>query len=924
MSGSLQRLFLSLVLLPVSLVAGEYGANRNQQQFNQLSEAGRTLANGNFTLLGYNRIQKPQFSLEEVSAGDLIYNGGVGTGSGNSYFCSGEDEANEYRRLHPDLEINSQWNPNSGFEDYGQYKILRLVDHCRTGSGCGDLIPDGKTFLVGIPLHATNCHPLGRQFVRDGTGWGSSTNLRQRSDDAWQGRNYIDDGHFFTYGRYLINQLSENLSGAALRTEAYDELSVSITSGDVYSLGGISPNYLDLPYSSAHLQWGFTCSQAFRAGGYRKSLSLFPRGNSLTSKTVTVRQAEAERGLHYRTLLEYATNRLGHKINHGEYGVVRSRIEGDLKQGLSTEEREMREIVVNIWRILDEIIGDVEWEPCTGDFCWIRAIAESLYGPKIRIKRCAVARGSIVDYQHDEARICIKSEVFNDCQSKRTNNSHPFYNTGGVTQGSSCTPSYGEKVDGGLYIRNWEVDRGYQLRDVGSHMGAIRGLSGYLPADGYSPVIVSLIAHQLVHAYFQRELDRNRMNGWPNSPESLWEEELAVMAQAIVFDLLRQMDYVDSTFKMKKEEFTRSIQRETPGDTSTGVVDTTSGVRYFYPDECRGYGGIFLGPFCANMRNIHATLANQDNPELGRMMALFHSLAPIFDLPNKMTFNGVEIDVRESRPSDSTTSASAEHPRWVTASADLAVSLETNPVRVDRGGTLMSTVHVRNVGPDRVEQASLSITLPAALSYVSSAVVQTGGGECSHFPAVNRLFCDLGSVEGAQIVDVNFTIIGSEEGSYAAIIEVDGSIADLDTSNNEQELQIVVGPPLADLQVNMDSDPLPTYAVGNPVLYVVVVENLGPEAALNVSLVFDDISNLLTFNSVNMIPSSAGDCYYEEGSGVIFCGFLGSVAPGASFTISIEMTPLGSGTHITKSVVSSDSNDLIDGNNQSTNVIEVP
>lgn len=77
------------------------------------------------------------------------------------------------------------------------------------------------------------------------------------------------------------------------------------------------------------------------------------------------------------------------------------------------------------------------------------------------------------------------------------------------------------------------------------------------------------------------------------------------------------------------------------------ATDAIRGYRFLYPHECRGYEGIYLGPFCTNMFAMAKWLgvtgdASDRRPEVARMLALWHANAPTLKTPLFRTVHGVE------------------------------------------------------------------------------------------------------------------------------------------------------------------------------------------------------------------------------------------------------------------------------------------
>src|SRR6185503_12901936 len=117
--------------------------------------------------------------------------------------------------------------------------------------------------------------------------------------------------------------------------------------------------------------------------------------------------------------------------------------------------------------------------------------------------------------------------------------------------------------------------------------------------------------------------------------------------------------------------------------------------------------------------------------------------------------------------------------------------------------------------------------------------------------------------------------------------------------------------PIADVGVSQLDIPDPV-AVGSNLTYTVIVTNNGPAAANNVLASDTPPSSGATLVSFS---SSQGSCTLI--SGTVWCA-LGSIAPGASATVTIVVTPTATGTLANTASVTADEVDFVTANNSST------
>ena len=101
-----------------------------------------------------------------------------------------------------------------------------------------------------------------------------------------------------------------------------------------------------------------------------------------------------------------------------------------------------------------------------------------------------------------------------------------------------------------------------------------------------------------------------------------------------------------------------------------------------------------------------------------------------------------------------------------------------------------------------------------------------------------------------------------------------------------------------------------TATTGAAASYVATVKNLGPNQALSAALAFNLDSSFI----INSITASQGTC----GAGTSFRCDLGSLANGASATVTVSATPTTSGTFASSAAVTSVSYDPTSANNQAT------
>ena len=600
---------------------------QQRQQVQQQTQTQTNQPSGAF----YNEIQQQQFAIKVLTNNlEKAENGCMGDGGSSGFFAGGYDEAYSYWKV---LGREAQALRQCGTAsvppaDQGTYQFIQIEDRCRTLGGCGTLATDNRSCILGLPQYATNVVSWGQKRICDEASCENPPPFSNSNDPHWQNRNFIPN---FLYGRYLLqcsnwNITPNTLVGSSMSLHFYSGRSnTSIYSSDI-----LSPNFFDCSYTPRGIvDGGFTCSQIAAVDGYKANPNVagvrgYQGGSSFEP-------LEEERRILYRSLIESATNSLGQSIAQGNFGNAYA-------GSPSTAQKEEKEIVVNAFAILNEMGPNLEGADCTSRWCRVaRAARNAMGGNLITLQRGPVPDGAFLHYDHENSRIILRPDVGRDCMSKRPAGAHPHYNV------QSCDASYGTKTNAGIFDETPFQNPGYELyagqsvrdRNVDVVLGRARESSQ--SADGYACEPAGKIAHQLVHAYFRKTLNKNRMALWPN-PESLWEEELAVSTEALVVDQLADLGYCPKGQELRKENFIRSIT--TSQNTATPFVTaSTMGSRFYYTQPPKGLSGISLEPYYNNLFNIVRHLKAQ-RPEDARTTALEVAMCPNFNPPPNMCVDG--------------------------------------------------------------------------------------------------------------------------------------------------------------------------------------------------------------------------------------------------------------------------------------------
>lgn len=234
--------------------------------------------------------------------------------------------------------------------------------------------------------------------------------------------------------------------------------------------------------------------------------------------------------------------------------------------------------------------------------------------------------------------------------------------------------------------------------------------------------------------------------------------------------------------------------------------------------------------------------------------------------------------------------------------ADLSVQQTDAPDPARIGQQITYTVSVSNAGPQNAQGVSLTDDLPAGATFESATPDQ---GSCDP-PSGGTVTCNLNTIADDDTVEVAIIVTHTSSGTKTNQATV-SSITNDPTPGNNDDSESTTVPPEADLQVTQTDSPDPVKE-GSQVTYSILVKNNGPNAAGGVTLT-DDFPSGVTFNSAS---STQGSCGAPSG-GVVDCT-IGALAPLATATVTVKVTPNGPGSITNQVSVAGNEFDPVAGN----------
>ncbi|MCH7801338.1 MAG: DUF11 domain-containing protein, partial [Chloroflexi bacterium] len=173
--------------------------------------------------------------------------------------------------------------------------------------------------------------------------------------------------------------------------------------------------------------------------------------------------------------------------------------------------------------------------------------------------------------------------------------------------------------------------------------------------------------------------------------------------------------------------------------------------------------------------------------------------------------------------------------------------------------------------------------------------------------------CNLGSIGAGAIATVTIVVRADALGTLVNQANATSTVADLNLSNNMSTVTITVIP-AADLTITKSATPDPAL-VGASVTYTLTVTNIGPATSTNVVLT----DNLPSSVSIVATSTTQGTC---SGIATLTCN-IGTLAVGASSTVTIVIIPTATGTLANSASVIGSEPDPNTSNNSATNTMTV-
>lgn len=270
------------------------------------------------------------------------------------------------------------------------------------------------------------------------------------------------------------------------------------------------------------------------------------------------------------------------------------------------------------------------------------------------------------------------------------------------------------------------------------------------------------------------------------------------------------------------------------------------------------------------------------------------------------TVTGTENET-DPNPANNTASWSTSVTQAVTA--DVSVSKSASPGPHFVGNTFDYFLFFGNNGPADATNVTMTDHLPPQVQFVSAEAPCGATG--------NLVTCNVGTVRARALGDgIRVTVIAVASGTAVNTVSITADQQDPNPANNSFSLTLQIQPPTADLSVVKTGSPDPVVA-GQKETYTITVTNNGPSSATGVVAqdgwsAASGIKGGIAFKSVS---TTQGTCTQSDAS--ISCD-LGSLANGATATITLVLQPRSKGTLSDTATVGGNEADPNSSNNSST------
>ena len=240
--------------------------------------------------------------------------------------------------------------------------------------------------------------------------------------------------------------------------------------------------------------------------------------------------------------------------------------------------------------------------------------------------------------------------------------------------------------------------------------------------------------------------------------------------------------------------------------------------------------------------------------------------------------------------------------------ADMAASIVASASQVTLGNSVTFLLSVTNNGPNPA-RAYLTNVLPAGLSFVSTSISQTNYSQNGQV-----VLYTLGMLNPGAGLTITNVLSATAGGLQTDTIAAASTLPDPNPANNAASAIVTVNEPFADVAAGIVAKPNPVVIYSN-LVYTLVVTNLGPSSAMNVTGSFSMVG-------LNLIAVSPSQGTTAQVDGTLQCSF-GTVPSGDIASVVVTALAPETGQLSNSWVVGTSDQDTNQANNTTAAIVTV-
>jgi uncharacterized repeat protein (TIGR01451 family) len=244
----------------------------------------------------------------------------------------------------------------------------------------------------------------------------------------------------------------------------------------------------------------------------------------------------------------------------------------------------------------------------------------------------------------------------------------------------------------------------------------------------------------------------------------------------------------------------------------------------------------------------------------------------------------------------------------------ISMTADRNPALV--GFNFNYNITVTNIGA-MATGVEVTDTLP---SQVTLTAMLTSQGTCSFDPTLRKVTCSLGTVNAGSPVNIRLTVKPRSEGTLNNTADVTLDELDSNPGNNSASVNGLPSIKIVDLATSMTESADPIFN-GENETYTLSVTNINTPISATGVVLTDTLPGSLTF--VSATTSQGSLITPPVGSNGVVTANLGTIAPGATVTVTITTKSTASGNVTNSATASSNESDSDPTNNTASQTTTV-